>query len=163
MAGRIQIDFDELISSLWLLGMGRACSLTSGDFQTGQFNSMTIGWGSMGYMWNLPFVQVVVRPVRYTYQFTEKFDTFTVSAFSKEYAPALKLLGTTSGRDGDKMTKSGLVPVASSTISAPGFEQAELILECRKIYWEDMEKNQFLDPRLEEGLPGKRLPSHLLW
>jgi flavin reductase (DIM6/NTAB) family NADH-FMN oxidoreductase RutF len=116
---------------------------------------MTVGWGSLGIMWGLPYVQVVVRPVRYTYQFMEKFGTFTVCAFSEAYAPALDLLGNKSGRDGDKISESGLTPIASSLVTAPGYAQAALILECRKIYWDDLEKTHFLDPRLEKKYPAK--------
>ena len=129
--------------------------LTSGDFMSGHFNAMTVGWGSMGIMWGLPFMQVVVRPVRYTYQFMEKYDTLTVCAFSEIYAPALKLLGNKSGRDGDKISEAGLTPIASALVAAPGYAQADLILECRKIYWDDLEKTHFLDPRLEKKYPAK--------
>ena len=152
---RIKINFEKFIFPSITNWNGQGMLLTSGDWQTEQFNAMTVGWGSIGVMWSLPFVQVVVRPVRFTYQFTEKYDTFTVCSFSKDYAPALKLLGTTSGRDGDKIKKSGLTPIASSIISAPGFEQAEMILECRKIYWQDMDKSHFLDTRLESKYPAK--------
>ena len=59
--------------------------LTSGDLGSHQFNAMTIGWGSIGYIWRRPFIQVVVRPTRYTYQFMEKYDSFTVCAFPHKY------------------------------------------------------------------------------
>jgi len=134
---------------------GQGMLLTSGDWQTGQYNAMTVGWGSLGVMWGLPFVQVVVRPVRYTYQFMEKYDTFTVCAFSETYAPALHLLGNKSGRDGDKISESGLTPIASTKVAAPGYQQAALIMECRKLFWEDMDKNKFLDARLEKKYPAK--------
>ncbi|MFN2215771.1 MAG: flavin reductase [Anaerolineales bacterium] len=152
---RTKIDFEQLNVNAIAMWQGQGMLLTSGDFSTGEFNTMTVGWGSMGVMWNLPFIQVVVRPVRYTYKFMENFDTFTLTSFSKEFAPALKLLGNTSGRDGDKIKKSGLTPIPSTLVPSPGFEQAELIFECRKIYWDDMEKAQFLDPRLEKKYPAK--------
>ncbi|MGD8815299.1 MAG: flavin reductase [Anaerolineales bacterium] len=129
--------------------------LTSGDYEQGKFNAMTIGWGSFGIMWSRPFVQVVVRPIRYTYEFMEQFDTFTVCAFPPEYADALQLLGTKSGRDGDKITEAGLHPIPSLKVTAPGYEEAELILECQKLYWDDMEKANFLDPNLDAKYPRK--------
>lgn len=152
---RNKIAFEDFIFKPMAEWDGQGMLLTSGDFQSGQFNAMTVGWGSMGIMWGLPFVQVVVRPVRYTYQFMEKFDSFTVCAFSERYAPALDLLGNKSGRDGDKITEAGLTPIVSSLVAAPGFAQAALILECRKIYWDDLEKAHFLDPRLEKKYPAK--------
>ncbi|MBW2059532.1 MAG: flavin reductase [Deltaproteobacteria bacterium] len=129
--------------------------LTSGDFAKGEFNSMTVGWGSLGTMWGKPFAQVVVRPIRYTYRFMEQYDTFTLCTFGEDYRKALELLGTKSGRDGDKIAESGLTPIASTRVAAPGFRQAELIVECRKIYWDDMEPGHFLDPHIEENYPQK--------
>lgn len=132
----------------WLL-------LTSGDFNEKKFNAMTVGWGSVGYMWRRPFVQVVVRPIRYTYEFMERYDTFTLCAFPNPYQAALNVLGTTSGRDGDKIGKAGLTPVASKKIDAPGYAEAELVLECRKMYWDDVHPEHFLDPGISANYPRK--------
>lgn len=132
----------------WLL-------LTSGDFSKGHYNAMTVGWGSIGYIWRRPFVQVVVRPVRYTYEFMEKYDTFTLCAFPAEYHPALQILGNRSGRDGDKILASGLTPVSSTRIAAPGYAQASLVLECRKIYWDDFNPAHFIDPGIDKNYPQK--------
>lgn len=129
--------------------------LTSGDFSAGRYNAMTIGWGSLGVMWGIPFVQVVVRPVRYTYEFMEQFDTFTVCAFPTQYSKALQLLGTKSGRDGDKITESGLTLTPSTRIAAPGYAEAELVLECKKIYWDDLNKDHFIHPRIIKNYPRK--------
>jgi flavin reductase (DIM6/NTAB) family NADH-FMN oxidoreductase RutF len=129
--------------------------LTSGDFAQGAYNAMTIGWGSLGVMWGRPFVQVVIRPVRYTYQFMERYDTFTVCAFPARRAEALELLGTKSGRDGDKIAEAGLHPVASVTVAAPSYAEAELVLECRRIYWDDIDPSRFLDAGIEAKYPRK--------
>ncbi len=125
----------------WLL-------LTSGDFHAGQYNAMTISWGSLGVMWSRPFVQVVVRPQRYTFKFIERFDTFTVCAFPKQYHKALSLLGTKSGRDGNKIAEAGLTPTAAHNIAAPAYTEASLVLECRKMYWQDFDPAHFLDPEI---------------
>jgi flavin reductase (DIM6/NTAB) family NADH-FMN oxidoreductase RutF len=132
----------------WLL-------LTSGDFSQNRFNAMTVGWGSIGYMWRRPFVQVVVRPVRFTYSFMEEYDTFTLCAFPKQYHAALQLLGNKSGRDGDKIAEAGLTPVASTTVPAPGYAEASLVIECRKIYWDDVHPQNFLDPEIDKNYPRK--------
>ena len=129
--------------------------LTCGDFSQGRFNAMTIGWGSIGVMWGLPFVQVVVRPVRYTYEFMERYATFTVCAFPRKYDEALQLLGSKSGRDGDKIAEASLTPIPSTLVEAPGYAEADLLFECRKIYWDDMKDNHFLDPRIEKKYPNK--------
>jgi flavin reductase (DIM6/NTAB) family NADH-FMN oxidoreductase RutF len=129
--------------------------LTSGDFAQGKFNAMTIGWGSFGVMWGVPFVQVVVRPTRYTYEFMERYDTFTVCAFPEKYAQALQILGTKSGRDCDKIAEARLTPIRSSMVEAPGYVEAELVLECRKIYWDDLKNNHFLNQKIEKKYPYK--------
>ncbi len=81
--------------------------LTAGDLSAGQLNAMTISWGSIGFIWNRPMVQVVVRPTRYTYQFMENHDTFTVCAFPEDHRDALSLLGSKSGRDGTRSWNPG--------------------------------------------------------
>ena len=129
--------------------------LTSGDFSAGRYNAMTIGWGSLGVMWGLPFVQVVVRPVRYTYEFMNQHETFTVCAFPSQFSPALSLLGSKSGRDGDKITESGLTVTPSVRVAAPSYAQAELVLECKKIYWDDLNKDHFLHPVIAKKYPAE--------
>ena len=76
------------------------------------YNTMTISWGQMGCLWNRPVCTVYVRPCRYTYTFTEACDRFTVSLFEPgEQRSELKMLGTQSGREMDKMHYSGLTPM----------------------------------------------------
>jgi len=155
---REPIPFDELLVKSHYLWSEQSLLLTSGDFAEGlalAFNTMTVGWGSLGTMWGRPFAQVVVRPIRYTYQFMERYDTFTLCAFPEDCCDALQLLGTKSGRDGDKIAEAGLTPIASTQIAAPGFAEAELIIECRKIYWDDLDPARFLDPRIERHYPQK--------
>ena len=138
----------HLFDEQWLL-------LTSGDLAQGKFNTMTIAWGSLGVMWGKPFVQVVVRPTRYTHEFMERFDTFTVTAFPEAHRDALNLVGRKSGRDGDKIAEARLTPVRSTHVAAPSVAQAELVLECRKIYRNAFESRQFLDPAIEAKYPQK--------
>ncbi|MBM3152112.1 MAG: flavin reductase family protein [Chloroflexi bacterium] len=131
----------HLFDQTWLL-------LTCGDFSAHDFNTMTISWGSLGAMWNRPFAQVVVRPTRHTYQFMERYETFTLAAFPEACRPALQLLGSKSGREGDKIAEAGLTPVAARHVPAPAFAEAELVIECRKIYWDDFDPARFLDPAI---------------
>jgi len=129
--------------------------LTVGDFAAGQYNTMTVSWGAMGGLWGRLFVQVVVRPHRYTFEFMERYDTFTLSAFPERYRKALDLLGTKSGRDGDKIAASGLTPMASTRVAAPTFAEAELVIECRKMYWDDLEPGHFLSTDIGSHYPIK--------
>ena len=145
-AEQLLIRAHHLWSTQWLL-------LTAGDFAAGAFNTMAVGWGSIGTMWGKPFAQVVVRPGRHTRGFMDAYDTFTLCAFPERCRPAIQLLGTKSGRDGDKIAESGLTPVAASRVAAPGFAEAELVVECRKIYWQDMQPEHFLDPGIAKLYP----------
>jgi flavin reductase (DIM6/NTAB) family NADH-FMN oxidoreductase RutF len=85
----------------------------------------------------------------------EKFETFTLSAFPEEYHDALNLLGTRSGRDGDKIAASGLTPEASIQVAAPSFKEAELSIECRKIYADDLNPAHFLDESIYRHYPNR--------
>lgn len=133
----------------------QALLLTVGDFSKGHFNTMTIGWGSIGTMWNYPYVSVVVRPTRYTYEFMEKYKDFTVSAFPAEYKRALTYLGTRSGRDEDKLAATNLTPTASVKVQSPSFEESELTIEYRKIYTSDFDPSRFVDPEIDKNYPVK--------
>lgn len=129
---------NHLFDKQWFL-------LTCGDFEKQHFNTMTISWGSLGIMWNKPFAMVVVRPTRHTYGFMNQYDDFTLTTFPKQFHKDLSLLGKKSGRDGDKIAETKLHPTSSEVVKSPAFEEAELILECKKIYWDDMKPENFLD------------------
>lgn len=128
--------------------------LTAGDFAGKDFNCMAIGWGSMGTMWSKPLVMVVVRPTRHTYRFMEKFDSFTVCALPEKFKDALSYMGSHSGRDGDKIKATGLTPIKSVKIQAPGFDEAELIIECRKMYFDDFDPAHFISPDIAKNYNG---------
>ncbi|MFA8344158.1 MAG: flavin reductase family protein [Rhodothermaceae bacterium] len=145
-------EFDSKIFDLW---NNQWMLVTSGDFENSDFNTMTVAWGSFGVMWNKPFVQIVVRPQRHTFEFTEKYDSFTLTAFPEQYKDALKLLGKKSGRDGDKIAEAGLTPVQSEIVTSPGFEEAELIVECKKIYRDKFSPENFLLPEIDKNYPQK--------
>lgn len=122
--------------------------LTSGNFEENNFNCMTVSWGSIGIMWNKPFAQVVVRPTRHTYQFINEYPDFTLCVFPERYRAQLQELGSKSGRSMDKIFHSGLTPVKAVKTSAPAYDEAELVIECRKIYWQDYDPDHFLDAKI---------------
>ena len=93
------------------------------------FNTMTISWGGFGTLWSKPVTTVYVKPVRYTYEFMEKNEFFTVSFFPEQYRKDLALLGSKSGRDGDKLALTSLTPVELE--QGTGFREAELTVICR--------------------------------
>ncbi len=100
------------------------------------FNTMTISWGGLGTLWGKKVATVYVKPIRYTHSFLDSNEYFTLSFFAPEHKKALGLLGSLSGRDGDKVAQSGLH--ARTLGPSMGFEEAKLTLLCRKIYRQDM-------------------------
>jgi flavin reductase (DIM6/NTAB) family NADH-FMN oxidoreductase RutF len=99
----------------------------------GDVNTMTISWGSLGELWNRPVVTVYVSSSRYTHEFMEKNVHFTVAFFPQECRGALQYLGSHSGRDGDKIKESGLT-LEWLESGLPSFEEADMVIEARKIY-----------------------------
>jgi flavin reductase (DIM6/NTAB) family NADH-FMN oxidoreductase RutF len=85
----------------------------------------------------------------------EQYPDFTLCAFPEAYRGKLQFVGSRSGRDGDKIRDSGLTPIASQVVAAPSFDEAELVLECRKLYWQDLDPLHFLDPQVESLYPQK--------
>ena len=120
--------------------------VTAGDIS--DFNTMTISWGGMGTLWNKPVCTVYVKPVRYTHEFMENNDYFTVSFFEEGYRKALALLGSKSGRDGNKVEESRLTPVRIGE-NLVGYVQAHRTLVCRKIYSQDLDIARIPEPERE--------------
>jgi len=120
---------------------------------------MTASWGGMGIMWRKPVVSCVVRPVRYTYEFMEAAEYFTLSFFGEEYRDALNFLAKKSGRDVDKIKESGLTPTSVSTpvtgCNAVCFTEADIVLVCKKIYYQDIDPANFIDKEIDGHYPNK--------
>ncbi|NLD86974.1 MAG: flavin reductase family protein [Clostridiales bacterium] len=129
----------NLIGRKWLL-------LTAGNEES--FNTMTCSWGQTGVLWNKSVATVYVRPQRYTFGFMESNEYYTMSFFSEEYRGALNICGTKSGKDANKVKLAGLTPVHVECYTY--FEEASLVLVCRKLYSQDMLSECFLDRGVDE-------------
>ncbi len=127
---------DALSPEIFRLFQKRTPLLTAGDQE--RCNTMTIGWGQLGTLWNKPICTVYVRPERFTYQFMEANPAYTLSVIPKEHQDALTLCGTKSGRDMDKIKECGLT-LAYTASGTPYFAEAELVLVCRKLYAQNLE------------------------
>ncbi len=135
----------RLIGSDWML-------ITAGKMSS--FNTMTASWGGFGVLWHKNVCYIFIRPTRFTYEFAEKGDAFTLSFFDESYRDALKICGSRSGRDTDKVSEAGLSPVETPGGSV-SFNEARLIVECRKIYSQDIKPEFFLDPGIDKNYPNK--------
>ena len=134
----------SLIGDQWAL-------LSAGD-ESG-WNTMTVSWGQVGVLWNKNVATVYVRPQRHTLKFIEEHEKFTLSFFPTEYRPALSFCGSHSGRDCDKAKETGLTPIFKD--GAVSFEQAKMVLVCRKLYTDDFKPELFCDPEIERNYPHK--------
>jgi flavin reductase (DIM6/NTAB) family NADH-FMN oxidoreductase RutF len=120
------------------------------------FNTMTASWGGWGILWHKPVSYIFVRPTRHTYHFTESNDLYTLSFFDETYRDALKLCGTKSGKDGDKVSEAGLNPMTfDEGPGAVAFKEARMVMVCKKLYWQDIRPEQFLEPDLDKNYPKK--------
>lgn len=146
--GRVTLPIVSTLHDRWML-------LTAGEYAPGKFNTMTISWGGLGEIWNKPLAMVVVRPSRYTFEFIDRHPDFTLCVLPGEYKDQLTLCGTRSGRAVDKVKATGLTPIQSSVVAAPGYDEAELILECRKMYYDDIKPSHFLAEHIEANYNGR--------
>lgn len=140
-----------LIGQEWML-------ITAGNEENG-YNTMTAAWGHLGSIWHMPGQKdpmatavAYVRPQRYTKEFVDREDLFTLTFFDENWKKQLGYLGSVSGRDEDKIKKAGLTPVfEDGTI---WFEEAKLVLVCRKLYQQELRPEGFTDQEvLEKNYP----------
>lgn len=108
-----------------------ALLLAAGNEQ--QSNSMTIGWGGIGTLWGKTAITVYVAEKRYTKQFMDSSQYFTIMAFSERKEEILEYMGTKSGRDGDK-AKALNLHTAYTENGTPYYVEADMVLECRTMY-----------------------------
>lgn len=109
-----------------------------------KFNTMTVSWGGVGIMWGKPVAYTFIRPQRYTFEFTETNDYFSMSFFDEELRDALKFCGSKSGRDYDKVKETGLT-TAFSENGVPYFEEAKLVFICKKMYSQFLKEDSITD------------------
>lgn len=111
-------------------------------------NTMTIGWGSIGCIWNRPVFMVLVRPQRHTYDLLRAAGEFTVSVPTKNpLKRELAFAGTQSGRDFDKFTGHGISAAPAQLVSAPIVRECGLHFECRTLLTQAMTPDR-MDPSI---------------
>ena len=101
-------------------------------------NTMTASWGGLGVLWNKCVATCYIRPQRYTKEFVDREEYFTLAFFGEEYRKALALCGSKSGREVDKVKECGFT-VKAAACGAPYFEEARLVLVCRKRFVQEMD------------------------
>ncbi|MFC1553331.1 flavin reductase [candidate division KSB1 bacterium] len=134
----------KLIGLDWML-------ITGGDIS--DYNTMTASWGGLGYLWEKNVAYCFIRPQRYTFGFIEKSNYYTFSFFEDKHRNVLNYCGNHSGRDIDKTEKTGVIPVEGPN-NTVYFEEARLVLVIKKLYGQDLKRENFhiKDP-VEEFYP----------
>ena len=128
-----------LINKDWML-------ITAGNRE--KHNTMTASWGGVGELWGRYVSTIYIRPQRYTLEFVEREDYYSLCFFGPDCRQALNLCGSKSGREIDKDAATGLTPCFDE--AAPYYEQARLVFLCRKLYRQNLEEGCFLDKGLLE-------------
>ena len=111
-------------------------------------NTMTASWGGLGVLWNKNVSYVFIRPQRYTKEFVDNSDTFSLTFFDNSYHKQLGYLGTASGRDEDKIAKAGLT--VKHLDGTPYFEEAKIIITCKKLYAQNLDPECFIVKELDQ-------------
>lgn len=127
----------HMIGKEWML-------ITAGNQE--KVNTMTASWGELGIMWNKNVVTVVLRPQRYTKEFVDAGEHFSLSFFGNEHKKELGYLGKVSGRDENKIEKSGLKVTFKDDI--PFFQEAKTVILCKKLFAQEMKPESFIDTSL---------------
>lgn len=109
----------------------------------GRINTMTASWGGVGVMWAKNVAFIVLRPQRYTKEFVDASRTFSLSVLDESFRKTYSYLGSVSGRNEDKIAKSGLTVAHEG--KTPYFEEANTVLVCKKLYAQEYQPECFLE------------------
>lgn len=137
----------KLIGNDWLLICAPDATKPCGA------NAMTASWGGLGVIWNKNVATIYVRPQRHTFSLLEDCNELSLCFPGQQFRNALKLCGTRSGRDTDKITASGLSVVFDGDI--PMIEQSDIVIVCKKAYSDFIKEDCFCDPTHLSSYPQK--------
>lgn len=112
----------------------------------GKVNTMTASWGGFGVMWGKNVAYIVIRPQRYTKEFVDNADAFSLTFYADSFKKVLGYLGATSGRDEDKIGKSNLT--VQRTDGIPYFAEAKIAILCNKLYAQEYKPEFFIAQEL---------------
>ena len=141
-----EISFNDLqinpfvkIGKEWML-------VTATDGQ--KINTMTASWGGLGVLWNKNIAFIVLRPQRYTKEFVDSSNEFSLSFFDEKYKKTLSYFGKVSGRNEDKIANSGFNINYVNNI--PTFKEASLIITCKSLYKQNLTPDCFIDDSIDK-------------
>lgn len=109
-------------------------------------NTMTVSWGGVGVLWGKNVVYIFIRDSRYTKEFIDGGEFFSLSFFDEKYRSALSYCGAHSGRNEDKWKEAGLTPATRLGIPYP--DEANLVLLCKKMAAVPITEDMFCAPEI---------------
>ena len=109
-------------------------------------NTMTVSWGGIGVLWGKNVAFIFVRDSRYTKEFLDQGEFFSISFMSQEYREALNYCGSHSGRDGDKVLQAGLT--WNYKLSIPFIDERSFVVLCHKLSAVKLTEDSFLSPEI---------------
>ena len=111
-------------------------------------NTMTVSWGGVGVLWGKNVVYIFIRDSRYTKEFIDNGDFFSISFLDNAYRDALNYCGAHSGRDVDKFEEAGLTPAFRHSIPYP--DEANFVILCKKMAAVPITEDSFVDPSISK-------------
>jgi flavin reductase (DIM6/NTAB) family NADH-FMN oxidoreductase RutF len=102
--------------------------------KAGKSNVMTIGWGLVGTFWRMPVFMIAVRPTRYTHEFIEEGNEFTVNVPTDGMNKIVEYCGTISGRKADKIKECNLTLEKAKKTKTPIIKQCKIHYECKVVH-----------------------------
>lgn len=116
-------------------------------------NTMTASWGGVGVIWSKNVATVYIRPQRYTKEFVDHSDYFTLTFFD-DHKKELSILGAKSGRDGDKIAEVNFD--VEMIEDQPTFSQGNMVIICKKLYRDSIKHDAFIEKELDaKNYPNK--------
>lgn len=129
-----QVNPFQLIGNDWVL-------ITAGTEE--KLNTMTASWGGLGVFWNKNVATIYLRPQRYTKEFVDGNERFSITVFSPDSHKELGYLGRVSGRDEDKIGKVGYTPVFEDGV--PYIQEGNMVFLCKKLVATRLLPEDFMD------------------
>lgn len=141
-----EIKPEELNKSTFQL-IGKDWMLITAE-KDNKVNTMTASWGGFGVIFQKNVVYIFIRPQRYTKEFVDNSDTFSLTFLDETFRKELSYLGTVSGKDEDKISKANLT--VQHIDNTPYFDEGKLVITCKKIYTQDFDPKGFTVEGLDE-------------
>lgn len=121
----------------------------------GKVNAMTAAWGGLGVMWGKNVAFIVIRKSRFTKEFVDGANGFSLTFFDHEkYGKMLGYMGNTSGREEDKIKRSGLNVLHHGDV--PYFAESKTTMICKKLAMQPLPAESFLDMEIDEKWYGDK-------